>query len=154
MQEQPKSEDIMPMIKMGKEKFPGRPELREMVLQGYDLKQAMDNAKAKMELLHEKILEYIKDYFKDYQTGTINVLTSGVKLTASLKQNFNVLNPESVKELLGERYADLMVEKISYRLSPKLKEMLVDADDQTGMALREFFNIKDAKAGMKYEMIP
>lgn len=149
-----KKVDRMPScyIKVGREEFKGTPSLGMLVQQGQALKQEMDVYKKKLEAVNEKIVERIVGEFLE-DTGTAHVVASGIDCTVALRESVVISDADGLRDVLGDRFGDLVTEKTTYKPERKLVSMACDGDGKDRDVIAKCLTVKEAKPSVTYKVM-
>lgn len=136
-------------IKLGRETFPGTADLAELVLRGRDIKSMMDELKAELDEVNAQILAEVPRWMEG--TGTLHILADGVDCTVSLRDAVAIADVGTLRELLGDRFPDLVKEKVAYTPEAKLVSMATDGDSKLQREVAACLRIQEAKASVTYK---
>lgn len=113
----------------------GCPEsLARIVLEGWDVKRQIDILNDRLDGLNARIETAI-------ETGQAVMLEHTCRATRVSREEIEIEKPEQVLAVLGEqRFADLVDEKTTYKLTPKLKHLL-ENDKELAEALENALTV-------------
>lgn len=138
-----------PTVRLGKQTFAAPASLGELVLHGAALKNEIDGLKDKLEEVNAKILAEVPRWMDG--NGTLHIVIAGVDCTVSLRDSVAIADVGTLRELLGDRFPDLVKEKATYSPEPKLVSLALDGDDPMQFAVANCLRIQEAKATVSYK---
>lgn len=136
-------------VRLGKQTFTAPASLGELVLHGAALKNEIDGLKDKLEEVNAKILAEVPRWMDG--NGTLHIVIAGVDCTVSLRDSVAIADVGTLRELLGDRFPDLVKEKATYSPEPKLVSLALDGDDPMQFAVANCLRIQEAKATVGYK---
>lgn len=101
-------------------------------------KEVLDFINKELVLLKREIADFAKEYLDDKKASTLLMICDDRKVKASFPLELEIIKPEMLRKILGERYDDLVEERVNFKPSSRLKELALKDD-----GLRECCNIKD-----------
>lgn len=110
-----------------------------LVLDGWEVKRIIDEAKAKLDEINAKLIEA-------HGTGCALVVTGICRASLAARQTVKVTDPERLEAVLGGRYLDLVAESVSYKAQDKLVDMACDADEPLQPAIASCLTITDGQS--------
>jgi hypothetical protein len=110
-----------------------------LVMQGWQRKLEMEAAKARLEEVNAALLEA---HGGGCKLRVVGIATA----TLSARSTVKVSDPERLREVLGERWDDLVAERVSYSAYDRLVELSVDGDEPLAPAIRQCLTIADSTA--------
>ncbi len=140
------------LVKIGRESFPAPAKLGALAEQGHDIKSQMIILREELEAINAKIVRKIKDKWLT-DNGTCHVLIGNVDCTITTRDAVKIIKPGELKDMLGDRYKDLVKETVSYKAYPKLVDMACDDDDTLGLQVKKHLSTKQAKPGVTYKLV-
>jgi len=78
--------------------------------------------------------------------GRSLVVPKMCRVSVASTRSVGVADAEKLRELLGERFGDLVTESVSYKPSEKLIEMSADGDDPMAPAYRALLRVRTSTA--------
>ena len=106
---------------------------------------AFVTTKREIDLLNEKLKEHKaviaeigKDILKDDEASTVTIVKDEYAVKVSFGWDVKIKDEDQLQKIVGERFYDLVEEKIVQTPTKKLKEMALDDD-----GLRECMDIKE-----------
>ncbi|MDD3553240.1 MAG: hypothetical protein PHC35_01780 [Deltaproteobacteria bacterium] len=70
-------------------------------------------------------------------------LDDDMRVCVGHRWSYEITDPDAIKVVLGERYIDLVRERLSVKPEKRLIDMLTSGDDPIGMRAREYVAVKD-----------
>lgn len=116
-------------------KAPGR--IAQKAIRAWNLQSRINDLKASLDAIKAELLEALN-------TDETLTVPGVVKVIVSESTRFEVIHPDALQDLLGERFDDLVKPVVKFELEPRLKEMLFDADDSIGQIARGYIKVKPA----------
>ena len=111
--------------------------LAQKAIRAWNMQARINDLKASLDALKAELLQSLEID----QTLTI----PGVcKVIVSETTRYEVTHPDALEDILGERFEDLVKPVVKFELEPRLKEMLLDADDVVGKIARGYVKVKPA----------
>lgn len=138
-----------PTVRLGKQTFAAPASLGELVLHGAALKNEIDGLKDKLEEVNAKILAEVPRWMDG--NGTLHIVIAGVDCTVSLRDSVAIADVGALRELLGDRFPDLVKEKATYSPEPKLVSLATDGDNPLARDVAGCLRIQEAKATVSYK---
>lgn len=124
---------------LGNETVPlDKPSMR-LVMQGWQAKLEAEVAKARLEEINHKLIEA-------HGYGCKLRVTGIASATLSARSAVRVSDEARLREVLGERWDDLVIETVSCRPRDALVELSVDGDDPLAPAVRECLVVANSES--------
>lgn len=136
-------------VKLGRETFPAPANLAELVRKGRDIKVMMDELKAELDTVNAAILAEVPRWMDG--VGTLHIITEGVDCTVTLRDAVAIENVGTLRELLGDRFPDLVKEKVNFTPEAKLVAIATDGDHPLARDVASCLRIQEAKASVSYK---
>ena len=136
-------------VKLGKQTFTAPASLGELVLHGAALKNEIDGLKDKLEEVNAKILAEVPRWMDG--NGTLHIVIAGVDCTVSLRDSVAIADVGALRELLGDRFPDLVKEKVNFTPEAKLVAIATDGDHPLARDVASCLRIQEAKASVSYK---
>ncbi|MCX8016343.1 MAG: hypothetical protein N2690_00370 [Rhodocyclaceae bacterium] len=92
------------------------------VMEGWEVKKIIDDAKARLDAINQELVEA-------HGTGVALVVTGICRASLASRQQVKIKDADRLEAVLGDRFKDLVRESVSYTAEPKLVEMACDADE-------------------------
>ena len=126
-----------------------RLDLEQIIKHGVMLTERIEELKAELNAMKAKAFPYGFQNMK--ATGRKSAKLIGAaglcEVTVSTEMSIADANVPSILDVLGEEVgAAMIVQKIAYRPSTAMKNLLANADDPRGVKLRTWVDVKDRKA--------
>jgi hypothetical protein len=109
------------------------------VMEGWELKKLIDDAKARLDAINAKLIEA-------HGTGCALVVTGICRASLAARQTVKIVDPERLEAVLGGLYPDLVKEKVSYQAQDKLVEMACDGDEPLAPAIAACLAISQSES--------
>lgn len=106
------------------------------VMEGWEVKRIIDDAKARLDAINAELIEA-------HGTGCALVVTGICRASLTSRQTVKVRDPERLEAVLGARFLDLVRESVSYQAEPRLVEMACDGDDPLQPAIAACLSVSD-----------
>ncbi len=113
-------------------------ELAEKILEFESYKGVIDEYSKLLKDLKETISLKAKDLLKDKNEATLTFIVKDTCVKVTFGWNTSISDEKKLKEILADRFDDLVVTKVSYALSERLKEMSLDDD-----GIKECISVKE-----------
>lgn len=141
------------IVKKGRNEEKGPATLGKMIAEGYEHYAKIKVEKDLLSLVNDKIsLEIMSKYLEG--TGTCNVLFEGVKSSVAVSEKLEITDPEKLKKVLGDRFADLVKVKKSYAPYDRLVDIIEKQEHEDIDAIMDCVKYGDKKARVTYSLAP
>ncbi|WP_043698837.1 hypothetical protein [Tepidimonas taiwanensis] len=95
----------------------------------------------------EEELKGLKDELAQALGTGVSLVVPGVcRVSVAATSSVSVADADKLRELLGERFADLVTESVSYKPTEQLIEMSADGDDPMAPAYRALLKVRQGRA--------
>ena len=109
------------------------------VMEGWEIKRLIDDAQTQLDAINA-------DLIAAHGTGCALVVTGICRASLSARQTVKIVDAGRLEKVLGGRYLDLMIEKVSYQAEDKLVEMACDGDEPLQPAIAACLAINQGEA--------
>lgn len=110
-----------------------------LVMEGWEVKRIIDEAKQRLEAINAALIEA-------HGTGCALVVTGICRASLASRQTIKVTDPDRLEDVLGARMLDLVDTRVIYTASDKLVEMATNADDPLQPAIAACLTISDGQS--------
>lgn len=110
-------------------------ELAQVALRAWEMARAIDDLEEELKVLKARLAEEIG-------AGRSLVVSTVCRVIVSATSSVSIADAEKLRELLGDRWSDLVTESISYKPSEKLIALASDADDPMSPAYRALLRVR------------
>lgn len=145
-----KEPEIPCTVKIGKTEKTGDIRLSKLVLDGYELKRQADAIQERLRAVNAQIAELASDLYMD-DTGTLHVIVRDCDCSVTLRDVINIIDDKRLRDVLGQRWHDLVREKVTYIPEHKLVEIALDADNPINDDIRGCLNVVERKPSVAYK---
>jgi len=126
-------------VKIGKDESPLENKAVQMAVLGFsETKGEIDALNEKLKGYKATMADVARDILGSGDTQTLTFCVDDDKVKVSFGYDIKVKDVDALKELLGERFDDLVTVKTDYKPDTKLKEMALDDD-----GLRTCLSVKE-----------
>ncbi len=110
-------------------------ELAQIAVRAWMMARAMDDLEEELKQLKAQLAQEIG-------AGRSLVVSTVCRVIVSATSSVSIADAEKLRELLGDRWSDLVTESISYKPSEKLIALASDADDPMSPAYRALLRVR------------
>lgn len=118
-----------------------RPELPgktlKLLLQGWELRKRIEALEGELAGINGRLRG-------DYAHGSTLVMPGVCLVSVSERETVKIDDEARLRELLGERFGDLVRQRITLAPTERLLEIAADADDPTSTALRQLLSVSSS----------
>ncbi len=111
-------------------------ELAQVALRAWEMARAIDDLEEELKALKARLAEEIG-------AGRSLVVSTVCRVIVSATSSVSIADAEKLRELLGDRWSDLVTESVSYKPSEKLIALASDADDPMSPAYRALLRVRN-----------
>lgn len=118
-----------------KGRSPAEPTLVQQAMRAWAVVQRMDELEEELKAIKQALAQAIG-------AGRSLVVPRVCRVSVAATQAVTVADADRLRELLGERFGDLVTESVSYKPTEQLIEMSADGDDPMAPAYRALLRVR------------
>lgn len=109
------------------------------VMEGWEVKRIIDDAKARLDAINAELIEA-------HGTGVALVVTGICRASLAARQSVKITDAARLEQVLSGRYLDLVAETVTYKPEQKLIDMACDGDEPLQPAIAACLSIGDSQS--------
>lgn len=127
------------MIRAGNKTRPLDTDTAALLAEGWRLKREIAAAEERLGEINGALLAR-------HGAGAVLVLAGVCRATTATRQTVQIADPDRLRQIVGDRWGDLVAEETRYRALGRLVELALDADEPLAPALRAALELRETQA--------
>ncbi|MEW6250036.1 MAG: hypothetical protein ACOY4L_07465 [Pseudomonadota bacterium] len=119
------------------ERSPAEPKLVQQAVRAWDVVKRIEELEEELKAIKEALAQAIG-------AGRSLVVPRVCRVSVAATRSLTVADADKLRALLGERFADLVSQSVSYKPTEQLIEMSCDGDDPMAPAYRALLKVRSS----------
>lgn len=119
------------------ERSPAEPKLVQQAVRAWDVVKRIEELEEELKAIKEALAQAIG-------AGRSLVVPRVCRVSVAATRSWTVADADKLRALLGERFADLVSQSVSYKPTEQLIEMSCDGDDPMAPAYRALLKVRSS----------